>query len=190
MRKATFFCTALLLLFAAPLIAQENSGAPSNSKASDQPAHYYHLQFIVQEVNEQGKPTNSRTFTTTVSTADGNEMARIRTGSRIPVVSGSFQSGPDNKGLTNTQYQYMDIGVNIDVQHTREVGHQLSLNLHSEVSSLAPNTDSDLRQPIVRQNRWEATVLIPVGKPAVVFSSDTLESKGSIQIVVTATPLT
>jgi hypothetical protein len=189
MRKATLICTALLLLVAAPLIAQESSGAQPAPKASDPLAHYYHLQFVVQEMNEQGKPTNSRTFTTTVSTADTSELARIRTGSRIPVVSGSFQSGPDNKTLTNTQYQYMDIGVNIDVQRTREVGRQLALYLHAEVSSLAPNPDSELHQPIVRQNRWEANVLIPVGKPTVVFSSDTLESKGSIQIVVTATPL-
>jgi hypothetical protein len=36
---------------------------------------------------------------------------------------------------------------------------------------------------------WDAPVLIPIGKPTVVFSSDALESKGGMQLVVTATLL-
>jgi hypothetical protein len=32
-------------------------------------------------------------------------------------------------------------------------------------------------------------VLIPIGKPSVVFTSDSLDNKGSMQLVVTATPL-
>jgi hypothetical protein len=41
----------------------------------------------------------------------------------------------------------------------------------------------------MRQNKWEAVVLIPIGKSTVVFSSDDLDNKGSMQMLVTATLL-
>jgi hypothetical protein len=42
---------------------------------------------------------------------------------------------------------------------------------------------------VIRQNSWQASVLIPVGKPTVVFSSDALENKGGMQVSMTATRL-
>jgi hypothetical protein len=42
---------------------------------------------------------------------------------------------------------------------------------------------------VIRQNTWVGPVVIPVGKPTVVFSSDALESKGGMQVSVTATLL-
>ena len=87
------------------------------------------------------------------------------------------------------QFQYTDVGINIDARDAHEIGRQLALNLTADVSSIAATTDQSLRQPIVRQNKWQAAVLIPVGKATVVFVSDALESKGSMQVVVTATPM-
>jgi len=49
--------------------------------------------------------------------------------------------------------------------------------------------DPAINQPIIRQNKWQGICLIPTGKPTVVFSSDSLDSKGSTRILVTATPL-
>jgi hypothetical protein len=57
------------------------------------------------------------------------------------------------------------------------------------VSSVAPAKDPNLHQPVIRQNKWQAGVLIPVGKATVVFASDSLDSKGGMQVVVTASPL-
>jgi hypothetical protein len=36
---------------------------------------------------------------------------------------------------------------------------------------------------------WQASVLIPIGKRTVVFSSDALENKGGMQLSITATRL-
>ncbi|MDE3062329.1 MAG: hypothetical protein KGJ51_04650, partial [Acidobacteriota bacterium] len=58
-----------------------------------------------------------------------------------------------------------------------------------EISSIADSLDARIQQPIIRQNRWRAPVLVPLGKPTVVFKSDSLDSKGSLQVTVTATPL-
>jgi hypothetical protein len=174
------FVSCLLLFgfaFGSRALAQDEAKPAEAAKATE-PVHYYHLELVVQELGKDGKPTNSRTYTTTAST-DPHGNTSIRTNSRIPIVTGS--SGG------NTQFQYQNVGVNIDVRHAKEVGHQLSFELDADISSVAENSDANLHQPIIRENKWQAVVLLPVGKPTVVCTSDTLDSKGSMQLVVTAT---
>ena len=111
----------------------------------------------------------------------------IRTNSRIPIAIGSSK-GSNGEEIVN-QWQYQNVGVNIDAHNAREVGRQLSLELIADISSIATSNDASLHQPVIRQNKWQAAVLIPIGKATVVFTSDSLDSKGSMQVVVTATPL-
>jgi len=187
MRK-TILIWCLLLASAAvvpPAYAQDASQPAETAKAPEPPAHYYRLEIVVQELGADGKPTNSRSYTTTVSTDSHEAQSSIRTGSKIPIASSSSSSGHES----NTQFQYVDVGVNIDARRTREIGRQLSIDLTADVSSVASASDLVLHQPIVRQNRWQAVVLIAIGKPTVVFTSDSLDSKGSMQLVATATPL-
>src|ERR1700691_4277101 len=47
-----------------------------------------------------------------------NQKATLKIGERVPVATGSFQPGIGGVGITplvNTQFQYLDVGVNIDV---------------------------------------------------------------------------
>lgn len=183
MRRMIFISCLLLFGFAYPSRAQaQDEPKPAEAaKAAEPTTHYYHLELVVQELGKDGKPTNSRTYTTTVSTST-REMASIRTSSKIPIVTSETGSP------SNFQYQYQNVGVNIDAQHAHEVGGELSLDLTADISTVA-DTDARLRAPIIRENRWQSVILIPVGKPAVVFTSDALDSKGSMQLVVTATPM-
>jgi hypothetical protein len=91
------------------------------------------------------------------------------------------------------QYQYLDVGVSIETRNVHEIGRQLAVQLKAEVSSLADSAPSSVSKlpndPVIRQNMWQASVIIPVGKPTVVFSSDALDSKVSMQLLVSATPL-
>ena len=192
MRKiALYFCLLLVALTVGhQAFAQEASKVPDDSKAhspskvQDLPVHYYHLSFLIQETGADGKPTNSRNYTTNVSTDPQGSFGYIRTGARIPITTTT--AGPQS-GL---QYQYVDVGVNIDTHHTQEIDHKLSLHLTADVSSIASPTDPGLHEPpVIRQNKWDSSVLIPIGKPAVVFTSDSLDSKGGMQVVVTATQI-
>ena len=193
MRKIALYCCLLLVVLTVghKAFAQETSKAPDDSKAQntsktqEPPVHYYHLSFLIQETGADGKPVNSRTYTTTVSTGDPHDrFGTIRTGARIPITTGT---GGTQVG---SQYQYVDVGVNIDRGRTQEIGHQLSINLTADVSSIATPTDPAQHEPpVIRQNKWQATVLIPIGKPSVVFTSDSLDSKGGMQVVVTATQI-
>ena len=194
MRKITILCCLLLLVPALPLRAraQDTAKAPEMAKAPEPPAHYYHLVFVIQELGPDGKPTNGRTYSTTVSTGRTDHYGAIRTGSRVPIITGALH-GPTNAGESKLefQYQYLDVGVSIDTQNVHENGGQLSMLLKTEVSSLADSTHPSASElpndPVIRQNSWQASVLIPIGKPTVVFSSDALDSKGGMQVSITAT---
>ena len=200
MRKLAIVCCILLLMPALVLRAraQETAKAPETAKPAEPPSHYYHLEFVVQELGSDGKPTNSRTYSTIIATGrrGREQMSAIRTGSRVPIITGALHGpgGEARDAKLEYQYQYLDIGVNIDAEDVQELGGELAIYLKAEISSLAPeaapSTASGLiNDPVVRQNSWQASVLIPVGKPKVVFSSDALNTKGAMQLVVTASPL-
>lgn len=179
MRKIAILC---LMLSAAPIPVPLLSAAlPLSAQETAAPAaqvHYYHLEFVVKELGDDGKVVNSRTYRTTVSTDD--KTSSVRTGTRIPVHT-------NDKG---GDIQYLDVGVNIDCRQVHEIPAGLALQISAEISSLAtPNSPSDVSLPIIRQNHWQSATVLPLGKPTIVFSSDNLENKGRMQVEVTATPI-
>ncbi len=187
MRKFTTICCILVFVLSVQhrTLAQDAPKTQEAAKAPDAPAHYYRLEFVVQELGTDGKPVNSRSYTGIASTGRGDGMISVRTGSRIPVITGSSSGATNEKNV-----QYLDVGVNIDAREVREVGDMLAIRLNAEISSLAAQAGaSEPSTPIIRQTRWQAPVLIPIRKPTTVFTSDDLDSKGAMQLVVTATPL-
>ena len=185
MRKITIICGALALALSVQhsTLAQEAAKTQETAKVPEPPVHYYRLEFIAQEIGADGKPANNRSYAGMASTGRGQGIVSVRTGSRIPVVTGS-SSGAEK------QVQYLDVGVNIDARDVHEVDGLLAVQLSAEISSLAtPTGVSEPSTPVIRQTRWQAPVLIPLRNPTVVFTSDDLDSKGSTQLVVTATPL-
>jgi len=190
MRKIAISCFLIFILsLAVPAFAQDESKAPEAAKQTEPPVHYYHLDFVVQEVGENGKPVNSRTYSCMVSTAR-NERDSIRIGSTVPIATGPASNG---SALVNTQFQFEDVGVNFDVSQAHEVGGKLALDLGAEVTSLGPLTriggPNSYGTPVRHHNKWQAPVLILIGKSTVVFTSDDIDSKGGMQVVLTATLL-
>jgi len=187
MRKFTTIFGVLLagVVLTCPIFGQQSSVPADSAKTTEIPTHYFHLDLLVQELGADSKPVNSRSYSITVGTAREDRNVSMRTGSRIPVPTGAATSTG-----APTQFQYMDVGVNFDVSDVREIGSKLAINLTTDISSLAseirPNT---LNAPVVRNNRWHSPVLLSLNKPTVVFTSDSLDSKGSMQVLVTATPL-
>jgi len=180
MRKMAMGAVLMAMLLAsAGLRAQDTAkdAAPAGEE------HYYRLNFTLAEINETGKVQNSRSYVETVVTGRGGPQGQIRTGSRIPIATGTHEG--------STQFQYVDLGVNFDVRQVKEIGEKLSFTLTAEVSSLAQEqhavAGSPVGDPVIRQNKWDSSVLIPVGKPTVVYSADDLDSKGKMQVEVTAT---
>jgi hypothetical protein len=175
---ATLAAVITLSLLPAALRAQN----PPNPASAPAP-RYYHLRVAIEELNAAGQVTNTRTYREIVSTAVGKDQVwnqRIKTGSRIPVVTGAAGG--------NTQFQYIDLGVNLDVLNVKEQPAGLSFELKVEVSSIARQTQvAGTGEPVIRQNTWDSAVIVSLAKPTVVFSSDDLDSTGKMQVEVTAT---
>lgn len=189
MRKSILTACILFATFAVPAI----SFAQDQSKPAEpaEPVHFYRLTLTVQDVDSSGKPTNSRSYATTISTDPKYRHDNsIRTTSRLPVASGAFSSGEKTVIGQNVQFTYIDIGTNFDIHDVKELGRQLSLSVKADISSNGGNVSvANYQEPIIRHNQWEGPVIVPIGKPTVIFSSDSLESKNAMQVVATVTPI-
>ena len=146
--------------------------AAQEKEAADGP--FYKLDFVVKEV-EAGKIINSRNFSA-IQSASGKARSSIRTGARVPVQTGE------------KSFQFIDIGVSIDFNQLHELpGDRIAIELGFDISSNAASENAP--HPIIRQNKWQSTVMMPVRKATTIFTSDDPTSKRTMQIEMTATPL-
>lgn len=184
-----FAFLALVPAFASAARAQEASKPADSANRAEEtkPAHFYRLDFVLEELDSAGKPSNSRSFSTRVSTG-GKRSGTIAVGSKIPVVTGQ-ENSKDNPGGPSTQFQYIDIGVKINASDVHEDGNHLAFDLHAVVSSEATSAAiGGISEPVIHQSDWSGGISIPMGKSTTLFKSDSLESKGSTQLTVAATP--
>lgn len=105
---------------------------------------------------------------------DGQE-AKLRIGERVPVATGSFQAGvgvgtTGTAGLVNplvnTQFQYLDVGVIIDVTpRIHPEDHEISLKLSIEVSSVTGTQNiGGINQPVISTKKVEHDVRLEDGE--------------------------
>jgi hypothetical protein len=182
--RTRILSSALLIAFlsAAPLAVRAQSSGSAQAKPEQ---HFLKLDFVVREVDPSGKVVNARSYTS--STVTGDEGFRsIRTGSRVPVRTS------DGNGGANVQYQYIDAGVNIDFGEAMLTGNEVSISVKGDVSSFAKPSEevagsASLKELVIRQNKWDATVLVPLGKPTIIFSSDDVTTRNKMQMELTAT---
>jgi general secretion pathway protein D len=102
------------------------------------------------------------------------QQAKLKIGDRIPIATGSFQAGVGvgavgSAGLVNplvnTQFQYQDVGVNIDVTPRVHPNHEVSLKTKIEVSSVTgTSTIGGISQPIISQRVVEHDIRLKDGE--------------------------
>jgi len=96
------------------------------------------------------------------------QAAKLRIGDRVPVATGSFSAGTAATGvnpLVNTQFTYIDVGVNVDVTpHIHPLG-DVSIKIGVEVSSVTGHvTIGSIDQPIISQRKIEHDVRLKDGE--------------------------
>jgi general secretion pathway protein D len=87
-----------------------------------------------------------------------NEKATLKIGDRVPVATGSFTPGTVGgvNSLVSTQFQYLDIGVNVDITPHIHSDHEVTLKMSLEISSVTGQTNiGGIVQPIIGQRRIE-----------------------------------
>ncbi len=102
-----------------------------------------------------------------VRVSDG-ESARLRVGDRIPVATGSFSVASGAGPVVNTQFQYVDVGVNIDLVPHVHPDHSVSMKLGVEVSSLNGQVNiGGVEQPIISQRRIDHEIRLQEGEVSI-----------------------
>src|SRR5882724_4529637 len=87
-----------------------------------------------------------------------SEKATLKIGDRVPIATGSFSGGggASVSPLVNTQFQYLDVGVNIDVTPHIHANREVTLQMTLEISSVTGSQNlGGVTQPIIGQRRIE-----------------------------------
>lgn len=96
------------------------------------------------------------------------QKASLKIGQRVPVATGSFQPGIGGVGinpLVNTQFQYLDVGVNIDITPKVHPSGDVTLKVSMEVSEVDGTSNiGGITQPIIGQRKIEHEVRLKEGE--------------------------
>jgi len=102
-----------------------------------------------------------------IRAVDG-QKASLKIGERVPVATGSFQPGIGGVGinpLVNTQFQYLDVGVNIDITPHVHSDGSVTMKVMMDVSNVAGNTNiGGIQQPIIGQRKIEHEIRLKEGE--------------------------
>jgi general secretion pathway protein D len=104
--------------------------------------------------------------------ATDSQKATMKIGERIPIATGSYQTGAATaitSSLVNTQFQYIDVGVQIEMTPTVHYDHDVTLKLKIEDSSEGPTpvTISGVTEPIIIQKTSEQTIRLREGEASI-----------------------
>jgi hypothetical protein len=153
-------------------------------------------------LNDLDLPKKAYRLTYTVTEMDGTKLIgthhvamlavsgqqiKVKQGSKVPIATGSYNTAStDNKAAgVQTQYTYIDVGLNYDSMLTA-VGDFAMLKADVERSSVAPEPSGvGAQDPIVNQTSLQGTFLLAPGKPARLGSLDMPGSSHHLDIEAT-----
>jgi general secretion pathway protein D len=96
------------------------------------------------------------------------QKASLKIGDRVPVATGSFQPGIGGVGinpLVNTQFQYLDVGVNIDITPHVHANGEVTLKISMDISSVTGQSSiGGISQPIIGQRKIEHEIRLKDGE--------------------------
>lgn len=96
------------------------------------------------------------------------QKASLKIGDRVPVATGSFQPGVGGVGinpLVNTQFQYLDVGVNIDITPRVHAGREVTLKMMLDISAVTGKSSiGGIDQPIIGQRKIEHEIRLKDGE--------------------------
>ncbi|HEV7219604.1 MAG: cohesin domain-containing protein [Terriglobales bacterium] len=102
-----------------------------------------------------------------IRAVDG-QKASLKIGERIPVATGSFQPGIGGVGinpLVNTQFNYQDVGVNIDITPKVHSNGDVTLKITMEVSAVDSFQNiGGISQPVIGQRKIDHEVRLKEGE--------------------------
>jgi general secretion pathway protein D len=100
-----------------------------------------------------------------VRAVDG-QKAMLKIGERIPVATGSYTTATSSTtSAVQTQFQYIDVGVSVEITPTIHEDRDVTLKLAVEVSSqTGTDTIDDVQEPVISQEKAEQVVRLKDGE--------------------------
>jgi general secretion pathway protein D len=103
--------------------------------------------------------------------ATDGQRATLKIGQKIPIATGSYNAGVST-GVASigvqTQFTYLDVGVNIDMTPTVHFDHEVTLKMKIEVLSQNGSvTISGVTEPIIGQRSVEQVIQLKEGEPSI-----------------------
>lgn len=96
------------------------------------------------------------------------QKASLKIGDKVPIATGSFQPGIGGVGinpLVNTQFQYLDVGVNIDITPHVHANGEVTLKITMDVSAVTGQSNiGGISQPIIGQRKIEHEIRLKDGE--------------------------
>jgi general secretion pathway protein D len=95
--------------------------------------------------------------------------ATLRIGDKVPVATGAYQPGVAGQtvsALVNTQFQYQDVGVNLDITPKVHQNQEITLKLRVEVSAVTSTAEPvpGVKQPVIGQRVIEHDIRLREGE--------------------------
>ncbi len=171
MRRMMWKMLLVATLATGVLLAQGDKTAAPTAEPE-----YFRLNFVLKEV-ENGKVVNSRSYSMLMVTGD-KDRASIRASSKMPMETGPAESR-----------SFFQVGVNIECESARRLQNRLTIHVNADLTTLPAQQDKGAPWSQIRQTRWNSSVVVSIGKPTVLFSSDDLGSTRTLQLELTATPV-
>jgi general secretion pathway protein D len=118
--------------------------------------------------------------------ATDGQKAIMKIGSKIPIATGSYQTGAATavvSSLVNTQFQYQDVGVNIEMTPTVHFDRDVTLKIKIEVTAQSGTvTISGVTEPIISQRTVDQVIRLREGEASILGGiqdkQDTASSTG------------
>jgi general secretion pathway protein D len=101
-----------------------------------------------------------------------NTKAELKIGDRVPTASGSFSAGTSTttvSALVNTQFTYLDVGVNLAITPKVHSRDEVSLHLDLDVSQVKGEVNlGGINEPEISQNKMTADVRLREGEVSLI----------------------
>lgn len=119
--------------------------------------------------------------------ATDGQRATMKIGEKIPVATGSYNAGVST-GVASigvqTQFTYLDIGVNIDMTPTVHYDREVTLKMKIEVLSQITTVNiSGVNEPVIGQRTSEQVITLKDGEPSllagIITKNDALNINGT-----------
>jgi general secretion pathway protein D len=130
--------------------------------------------------------TNTKILQNPRIRATDGQKAVMKIGSKIPIATGSYQTGAATamvSSLVNTQFQYQDVGVNIEMTPTVHFDRDITLKIKIEVTAQSGSvTISGVTEPIISQRTVDHVIRLREGEASILGGiqdkQDTTNSTG------------